>query len=154
MTWRQSFAAWWAVSWPGLLLVVMVQVILLLRYDPMAFRQPWSRELGWAGDAIFFVLQWVMVPRLFNRPLAGLLLPLRRKLTGDERFTIALYLALPQVLLIAGFATFLAFFEDRLAVETLRFLGTLTVYARYVVIGPWSITFALALTGIIRYDKA
>lgn len=154
MTWRQSFAAWWAVSWPGLLLVLLIQVGLLLRYDPMAFRQPWSRELGWLGDLLFFVSQWAMAPRLFNRPLAGLLIPLRRRLTAEERFTIALYLALPQILLICGITTFLAFFEHRLAVETLRFLGTLTVYARYAVIGPWSVTFALTLVGIIRYDRA
>lgn len=149
LAWRQQLAAFWAISWPALL-ASFVNTFLINAFIPFRNLMGDLRVLSITAGVSFFAVQAMLVPRLVRKNYRTFRIVVAREneqesgdLSVGEALRVWLWILSPQLalLLITYLAT--GWYGSRLPPETIRSISSLSLWLRFLAVGPYSISMAL-----------
>jgi hypothetical protein len=146
LTWRQTTAAYWSISWPALIVSFAAVSYSLANLTTHYF------AAAVVGQIAFFSAQAVLTPRLFRKKYRTFRIYAIRH-DGERSRRLSLLEILQVWLCIMG--TELAFvtvtslvlflFQNKLPAETIRSLSSLSLWLRFLLVGPYAVGFALRI---------
>jgi hypothetical protein len=146
LAWRQTVAAYWSISWPALIVSFAAVAYSLASFTSHYF------AAAVAGQIAFFCLQAVLTPRLFRKNYRTFRIYAIRH-DGQRSRRMSLLEILQVWLCIMG--TELAFltvtsillflYQNKLPAETIRSLSSLSLWLRFLLVGPYAVGLALRI---------
>lgn len=149
LAWRQKLAAYWSISWPGLL-VSYINIILVTALIPFDSLKDSVPTIIIANAVIFFGLQAILVPRLVWKNYRTFRIVVVREngqetrgLTMGEVLRVWLWIFAPQLALLLIVLMIAVWYGNKLPATTLQAIDTLSRWLLFLVVGPYSIASAL-----------
>ncbi|MBN9659898.1 MAG: hypothetical protein J0H49_17055 [Acidobacteria bacterium] len=149
LSWSQKVAAYWAISWPALLATLLLLFIGAVTVQANAFRNELSAASS-AGFLVYFSVQALLTRRLFRKKFRTFRLAVLREdetstsePSWSEAYRVWLWIFGPQLALSLALGVLLRFYGDRLAPDLLRSLSSISMWLRFLVVGPYAIQLAV-----------
>jgi len=149
LAWRQKVAAYWAISWPA---YVASFVALAVPASTLPLEGLAAHAVGMSLMAFvaFFGVQALLARRLLRKKFRTFRIDVirddghrSRELSMRESIRIWLWIFGPQLALSLVFSVLLQTYGNRLQPETVRALPSLSVWLRFLLVGPYAIDLAL-----------
>jgi hypothetical protein len=148
LSWSQKLAAFWAITWPTLLTMMLGMAIVLQLLNAMQFKR--SAVVTWAlGSVVYFACQVFWIPRLVEKRFRSFrifaayadgtwpkFVPVR------DSVPAAVCVVLPQMMFM-GIASVVAYLiAHSLNAKTFQSINLAAL--RILVVSPYSISFAMS----------
>jgi len=137
---RQKVAAYWSISWPALIASFAMGAV---------FETPALITLG--ANVTFFVIQAVLSRRLVRKKYRTFRVGIvqddgerGRGVSVTDVCLIWLWILGPQLALFITASQIVWWFSAQIPPETIRFIASLSLWLRFLVVGPYSIDLAMA----------
>jgi hypothetical protein len=146
LAWRQKMAAFWSVYWPSGMVSLAIILGITLPFSSVGLlRAEAAPALNWAGSLIALFGQGFFVRRLIRKRYRTFRIEVLRAavlsspaLSTGESAQVALKIIWPQVATLA-----LQFLAMLSLTGSARAIGSFLFLARFFVVGPYAIAFAL-----------
>jgi len=146
LAWRQKVAAYWSISWPAL-----IGSFGAVAYSFADFTTHYYAAAV-VGQIAFFCFQAILTPRLFRKNYRTFRICVIRD-DGQRSRRLSLLEILQVWLCIMG--TELAFltvaslvlfvYKNKLPAETIRSISSLSLWLRFLLVGPYAVGLALRI---------
>lgn len=150
LTWGQKVAAYWAISWPALVATLLLLLVGAVTVQGEALRSELSAASATAF-LVYFGVQALLTRRLFRKKFRTFRLAVLRddgsetsEPSWSEAYRVWLWIFGPQLALSLALSVLLRFDGDRLDPNTLRSLSSLSMWLRFLVVGPFAIHLAVS----------
>jgi hypothetical protein len=150
LAWRQKLAAYWSISWLAWVVPSLTQAFLVTSpyaVDDVAHQFP-AVVLGW--HLAFFGIQSVLTRRLVQKNYRSFRVGfLRDNDVPSSRFQVReaglvyLWILGPQLALLLTSSLGVWWFGAKLPPETVRYISSLSLWLRFLVVGPYAVGLAL-----------
>ncbi len=149
LIWGQKVAAYWAISWPALLATLLFLFIGAIVMQGNDVRSELSAASA-AGFLTYFGVQALLTRRLFRKKFRTFRLEVLRddgsrtsEPSWSEAYRVWLWIFGPQLALSLALSVLLRFYGDRLPHDLLRSLNSISMWLRFLVVGPYAIHLAV-----------
>jgi hypothetical protein len=149
LTWSQTLAAYWSISWPAFV-GSYIAVMIFTNHFSLADLARRSSAVFLIGQLGFFCAQAILTPRLVRKHYRSFRIyairndgPRRRSLSLKETVLVWLYLLAPQLAFLIALAIIAALFGRKLGSANVQNISTLAQWLRFLVVGPFAIGFAV-----------
>lgn len=149
LAWRQKVAAYWAISWPALL-ASFAALTVLASTLPLVGLAAHTGGMSLIAFVAFFGVQALLARRLLRKKFRTFRIDVirddghrSRELSIRESIRIWLWIFGPQLALSLVFSVLLQFYGNKLQPETVRSLPSMSVWLRFLLVGPYAIDLAL-----------
>jgi hypothetical protein len=145
----QSIAAYWSISWQSLvaLLVATMLIAVFASSDSLGGKRV-STFLGL--NVLLLTVHALMVPRLVRKNYRTFVVSViregeqpARNLSPEEIASVCIRVLWPQIAFLAILNITTYFLRERLSEETIRGLTSLSLWGRFLLIGPLAIQGAM-----------
>jgi hypothetical protein len=149
LAWGQKVAAFWSISWPALIGSFVVAILLTRGYSVELLRNK-SSIIALGGNLAFFGIQALLTHRLARKNYRSFRVYVvradgkqDRKLSLRETTSVWFWIFGPQLafLLIASLVVW--FWGPKLPSETVREFSSMSLWLRFLVVGPYAVGLAL-----------
>lgn len=151
LAWRQKLAAYWAISWPALLVSYIAAGLVTAGYtlDDLVRH---TLLVGVVGNLAFFGTQAILTRRLVHKKYRTFRVGLFRndgvrssRLAMGEALRVWLFILGPQLALVLTASVFLWLWGAKMPDQAVRSVSSLSLWLRFLVVGPYAIDFALRI---------
>lgn len=149
LVWSQKVAAYWSISWPALIASFTMAFFVTSRYagDDLADHLP---VITIGGNVAFFGIQAALTRRLVRKNYRSFRVGVlrddgqrSRRLSVREASLVWLWILGPQLALLLTASIIVWWFGDKLPPETIRSISSLSLWLRFLVVGPYAVDLAL-----------
>lgn len=137
--WTQKLAASWSILWPAFFAVIT-----------MAYLVPNRTAISLGGAVAFLIIQALVIPRLVRKKYRSFRIYVvrndgqkGRKLSMREAGLVSLWVLSPQLAIILLVSMLGWVLSSKLPPETIRSIGSLSLWLRVLWAGPYGIDLAL-----------
>ena len=149
LTWGQKVAAYWSISWPALIVSFATVAYSFADIATHYFAAAVVAQIA------FFCFQGVLTPRLFRKNYKTFrIYAIRhagqrsRRLSFVEILQVWLSILGTELAFLTVASLVLLVYKNKLQAETIRSLSSLSLWLRFLVVGPYAVGLALR----IRYS--
>ena len=149
LAWRQKVAAFWSISWPAWIGSFVLVMLLTSGYSVELLQDKFS-IIAFGGNLAFFSIQALLTRRLVRKNYRSFRVYVVRsdgsqcrKLSLREAVSVWLWIFGPQLapLLVASLVVW--FWGTKLPSEAVRGLSSMSLWLRFLVVGPYAVDLAL-----------
>jgi hypothetical protein len=151
LVWGQKVAAFWSISWPGLLGSIAFVTMVVGGFSVRLQDNLSTISIG--GQLAFYAIQALLTRRLVQNDYRSFRIYVvrddgskSRNLSIPEAVLIWLWILWPQVALQLFFSTLLWLLGAKLPSESVGSLSTMAQWLRFLVIGPYAVGLAIRQT--------
>jgi hypothetical protein len=148
LTWAQKLAAFWSIAWPGFLASLLIVSVIASSWsvEQMEARAVW---LSLAATVTYLAGQILLAPRLVKKRYRSFRIALERsnaasdKLSPQETLGVSVRIIVPQILFILAVSVLPNWLSDTIDSAQVRAIGSASLWARILIVGPYSLSFAV-----------
>jgi hypothetical protein len=150
LTWSQKLAAFWTVGWPAQVASFLVAFGIAGVWDLQDLRKR-TLWVGLAASVVYLIGLGRFAPRLVRKRYRSFRIAVERgngatehELSRREAFEVAVPLIALQALFVAALSVVYILLSHVVKAEQLRDLQSLALWGRVLVVGPYSVRWAIA----------
>ena len=149
LAWRQKVAAFWSISWPAWIGSFVLVILLTSGYSVELLQDNFS-IVALGGNLAFFGIQTLLTRRLVRKDYRSFRMYVvrsdgrqDRKLSLREAASVWLWIFGPQLALLLVASLVVWFSGTKLPSQTIRGLTSMSLWLRFLVVGPYGVDLAL-----------
>jgi hypothetical protein len=149
LAWRQEVAAFWSISWPAWIGSVALVILFTSGYSVDVLQDNFS-IVALGGNLAFFGIQAVLTRRLVRKNYRSFRVYVVREggaqsrdLSLREAASVWLRIFGPQLAFLLFTSLVVGFWRTKLPTDTVRGLSSMSLWLRFLVIGPYAVNLAL-----------
>ena len=149
LAWRQKVAAFWSISWPAWIGSMGLVILLTSEYSVELLQDNFS-VIALGGNLAFFAIQAFLTRRLVRKNYRSFRVYVvrddgskRRNLSVREAVSVWLWILGPQFALLLLVSVVVGFWGAKLPSDTVRGFSSMSLWIRFLVIGPYAAGLAL-----------
>ena len=149
IAWRQKVAAFWSISWPAWIGSMGLVIGLMSGYSVDLLQDNFS-VIALGGNLAFFTIQALLTRRLVRKNYRSFRVYVvrddgskSRNLSIREAVSVWLWILWPQLALLLLVSVVVWFWGARLPPDTVRRFSSMSLWIRFLVIGPYAVGLAL-----------
>jgi hypothetical protein len=149
LAWRQKVAAFWSISWPAWIGSMGLVILLTSGYSVDLLQDNFS-VIALGGNLAFFAIQALLTRRLVRKNYRSFRVYVirgdgskSRELSIREAVSVWLWILGPQFALLLLVSVVVWFWGAKLPSETVRGFSSMSLWLRFLVVGPYAVGLAL-----------
>jgi hypothetical protein len=149
LAWRQKVAAFWSISWPAWIGSMGLVILLTSGYSVDLLQDNFS-VIALGGNLAFFAIQAFLTRRLVRKNYRSFRVYVvrddgskSRNLSVREAVSVWLWILGPQFALLLLVSVVVGFWGAKLPSDTVRGFSSMSLWLRFLVIGPYAVGLAL-----------
>lgn len=149
LAWRQKVAAYWSISWPAWIGSLALVLVSTSSY-PVNVLEGNLSLVALAGNLAFFGIQAILCHRLVRKNYRSFRVYVIREdgtkgrsLSMVEGAVIWLWIFTPQLAFLVLASLLIRFGQRQLPLETVRGLASLSLWLRFLAVGPYAVGLAM-----------
>jgi hypothetical protein len=149
LAWRQKVAAFWSISWPAWIGSLGLLILFTSGYSVDLLQDNFSL-IALGGNLAFFAIQALLTRRLVRKDYRSFRLYVvrddgskSRSLSLRQAVSVWLWILGPQLALLLLVSLAVWFCGTKLPPDTVRGFSSLSVWLRFLVVGPYAVGLAL-----------
>ena len=149
LAWRQKVAAFWSISWPAWIGSMGLVILLTSGYSVDLLQDNFS-VIALGGNLAFFAIQALLTRRLVRKNYRSFRVYVvrddgskSRNLSIREAVSVWLWILGPQFALLLLVSVVVWFWGAKLPSDTVRGFSSMSLWLRFLVIGPYAVGLAL-----------
>lgn len=149
LAWRQKIAAFWSISWPAWISSMGLVTLLTSGYSVELLQDNFS-IVALGGNLAFFAIQALLTRRLVRKNYRSFRVYVVRddgskirNLSIREAVSVWLWMLGPQFALLLLVSVVVRFWGAMLPSDTVRGFSSMSLWLRFLVIGPYAVGLAL-----------
>lgn len=149
LAWRQQLAAYWSISWPAQLASFALATLLSIPLSLTEMQEHFTL-IAAVESLSFFCVQALLTNRLVRKKYKTFRIEVLRddptqtaKLSLSESGRVWLWIFGPQLALVLASSLIVWWYSAALPPETVRSISSLSLWLRFLAVGPYAIGLAL-----------
>jgi hypothetical protein len=149
LAWRQKVAAFWSISWPAWVASFTLALLVTSLY-PVSDLAQHLPAISLGGNLLFFGIQAVLTRRLVRKNYRSFRVEIlrddgrpSRMLSVRQAIHVWLWILAPQLALLLSSSLIVWWYGAKIPPETVRSISSLTLWLRFLVVGPYAVDLAL-----------